>query len=363
MVVLLGSVRVSQHDRTGERGVRDRRKLLGSVSCHRYETKVRKVQLNRLESIVSPEKATSEAAKLIAKKVKEGYVEVQASATAKSAGPPSNDWTASADPEPMLGKVLPTASDRKRRLFAVACCRRVEEWLVVASGLVLDMRIEDYRRAVEAADRFADGEATSEEMRSAFWGADDSAFCNLEVEDATADEMRKASYGDDAGWTARVREMSDEDRRELEALPDPASWYEDEDHAGDLPAGVDPFRDVANGDAVLVGETVGRQVLLLARVHGGRKREAREREAQAALLRDVFGDPYPPPALAPAWRTPDVATLAEGIYADKAFDRMPAFADALEKAGCTDQAILHHCRGDGPHVRGCWVLDGLLERE
>ena len=173
----------------------------------------------------------------------------------------------------MLGTVLPTASDQKRRLFAVACCRRVEDWLVVESGLVLDMRVDDYKTAVEAAERFADGEATPEEMHNAFWCADDSAFCNESVEDATADEMRKATYGDDAGWTARVREMSDDDRRELEALPDPAAWFEDEDHAGDLPAGVDPFRDVADEDAALVAETVGRQVLLLARTHGGRERE------------------------------------------------------------------------------------------
>jgi hypothetical protein len=38
-------------------------------------------------------------------------------------------------------------------------------------------------------------------------------------------------------------------------------------------------------------------------------------------------------------------------------------ADALEEGGCTDQVILDHLRGPGPHVRGCWPVDLLLARE
>ena len=44
----------------------------------------------------------------------------------------------------------------------------------------------------------------------------------------------------------------------------------------------------------------------------------------------------------------------------KAFDRLPILADALEEAGCDDPAILAHLRGDGPHCRGCWVVDLAL---
>jgi hypothetical protein len=58
--------------------------------------------------------------------------------------------------------------------------------------------------------------------------------------------------------------------------------------------------------------------------------------------------------------TPTVTALAEAIYADRAFDRMPVLADALEEAGCSDDQILSHCRGEGPHVRGCWVVDLVL---
>jgi hypothetical protein len=36
--------------------------------------------------------------------------------------------------------------------------------------------------------------------------------------------------------------------------------------------------------------------------------------------------------------------------------------DALEEAGCSDEEILAHLRGPGPHVRGCWVVDLLLNK-
>lgn len=134
---------------------------------------------------------------------------------------------------------------------------------------------------------------------------------------------------------------------------------------------------------------------------------------KAAILREIFGNPFIPICRdaqgRPAdyyggqyntvrWLTPTVMALASAIYSDRAFDRLPILADALEEAGCTDQAILHHLRGEepcihcyndgvddppmdhekaycsycnrtgwmkmrGPHVRGCWVVDLLLGKE
>jgi hypothetical protein len=55
--------------------------------------------------------------------------------------------------------------------------------------------------------------------------------------------------------------------------------------------------------------------------------------------------------------------LAEAIYEEQAFERMPILADALEEAGYRDPTILGHCRGSGPHVRGCWVVDLILGKE
>jgi hypothetical protein len=82
---------------------------------------------------------------------------------------------------------------------------------------------------------------------------------------------------------------------------------------------------------------------------------------QPALLRDIFGNPFRPVALDPAWVTSDVLALARGIYEERAFDRMPILADALQDAGCTNEDVLNHCRdANATHVRGCWVVDLLL---
>ena len=85
-----------------------------------------------------------------------------------------------------------------------------------------------------------------------------------------------------------------------------------------------------------------------------------ERQAQADLFREVFGNPFRPPAFDRRWRTADVIGLAGGIYEDRAFDRLPILADALTDVGCDDADILGHCRSEGPHVRGCWVVDLVL---
>jgi hypothetical protein len=64
-----------------------------------------------------------------------------------------------------------------------------------------------------------------------------------------------------------------------------------------------------------------------------------------------------------AWNDGTVVKLAQGIYDDRAFDRLPVLADALEEAGCDDADILDHCRRPGEHVRGCWVVDLLLGKK
>ncbi len=53
----------------------------------------------------------------------------------------------------------------------------------------------------------------------------------------------------------------------------------------------------------------------------------------------------------------------EKIYDDRAFDELPILANELVKSGCADPEILGHCRGQGPHVKGCWVLDAVLGRK
>jgi hypothetical protein len=89
-----------------------------------------------------------------------------------------------------------------------------------------------------------------------------------------------------------------------------------------------------------------------------------EEVCQAAIVRDVFGNPFRPVAVDPQWLTSDVLALARGIYEERAFDRMPILADALQDAGCDSDDVLTHCRdASAPHVRGCWVVDLVLGKK
>jgi len=81
---------------------------------------------------------------------------------------------------------------------------------------------------------------------------------------------------------------------------------------------------------------------------------------QDAVFRDLVGNPFLPVEFDPHWRTSDVLGLARAVYDVGAFDRVPILADALMDAGCADEAIIGHCRGPGPHVHGCWVVDLVL---
>jgi hypothetical protein len=79
-----------------------------------------------------------------------------------------------------------------------------------------------------------------------------------------------------------------------------------------------------------------------------------------ALARCIFRNKFRPTKLDPSWRTDATVSMAKRMYDSRDFGVMPILADALEDAGCTNADILSHCRGPGPHVRGCWVVDLLL---
>ena len=77
----------------------------------------------------------------------------------------------------------------------------------------------------------------------------------------------------------------------------------------------------------------------------------------------IIGNPFAMLSVAPdwlVWNGDTVHQLAQHIYDNRTFDRLFVLADALEDAGCTDSAILEHCRSGGEHFRGCWVVDLLL---
>jgi len=93
-----------------------------------------------------------------------------------------------------------------------------------------------------------------------------------------------------------------------------------------------------------------------------------KQSVKAALLRDVFGNPFREVAFDPVWRTPAVASLAAAAYEERltpSLDldpvRLSILADALEEGGCAE-ALITHLRSRGPHVRGCWALDLILAK-
>jgi hypothetical protein len=247
------------------------------------------------------------------------------------------EWLACDDPKPMLEFLRGKASDRKLRLFAVACCRRIWHVIVAEETVWHKAEAAFWRRcqdAVVLAERFADGEATEQDLAAA------TAY------------PRPALYDADAAMFS------------AEVLLDPVRVAEEAaEAAGQEAAGRVYARLFPNGyspspeNASLFEEASERQ----EKEHG--EALAIEKRSQADLLRDIFGIPFQPVTLDPAWRKPTILALAQAIYEERSFDRLPVLADALEDAGCSDAAILDHCRQPRPHVRGCWVVDLILGKE
>ncbi|MBP3958436.1 hypothetical protein J8F10_24575 [Gemmata sp. G18] len=81
-------------------------------------------------------------------------------------------------------------------------------------------------------------------------------------------------------------------------------------------------------------------------------------------MRDIFGPlSFRSVIFSPSWRTSTAVALASQMYESRDFSAMPILADALQDAGCDSAEVLDHCRGLGPHVRGCWVVDLVLGKE
>jgi hypothetical protein len=105
----------------------------------------------------------------------------------------------------------------------------------------------------------------------------------------------------------------------------------------------------------------------MAIVHGTHDREGDPPMAvRAALIRDIFGNPFRPVHFDDTWRTPDVVTLATAAYEQRTLPggeldphRLAVLADALEEVGAAGEVVAH-LRSEGPHVRGCWAVDLIL---
>ena len=244
------------------------------------------------------------------------------------------EWLACADPQPMLELLRRTASDRKLRLFAVACCRRV--WP--------SLEHEEFREAVQKAEAFADGLADRAEMVAAHEKAR-VIFPTLHDGRDTGPAAALTASGFPSPPKSVFQRIAD-------ALDPP--WWEDEFDRGDRLA---PALVTARHAATAAAHLQGVKAVLDAPATLAEHRE------QTALVHCLFGNPFRPRPDCAAWRTPAVRVLAEGIYAERAFDRMPLLADALAAAGCTHAEPIEHCRSGLQHARGCWVVDQLLGKD
>jgi hypothetical protein len=221
------------------------------------------------------------------------------------------EWLANQYPYSMVHFLIGKATERKLRLLAVACCRRIIH-------LVED---EQSRLAIEVFEQYADNQASEEQLRAA--------------EQDVASEAPKAR-----GAAAR---------KAASATANAAG------------VGLGSLGHVFRAAARALARDPSRRLSGLA---AWDEATTAERQVQAELCRDIFGNPFRPspplPAALLAWNEGTVHRIAQTIYDERTFDRLPILADALEDAGCGNDDLVRHCRSLGPHVRGCWAVDLLL---
>jgi hypothetical protein len=204
----------------------------------------------------------------------------------------AESWLLERDLVRLLRHARCTATDRKLRLYGCAWVRR--SW---------DGLSRFGREAVEAAERYADGGLTADELAGA----------------ARRVLVRRRSR---CGWA------------------DSQAFF------------------TACGSADNAANVT---LFCFARV----RTPTRIRTEQLALFREVFVNPFRQFTFDPAWVAANdgtVGRIARSVYDGRDYDQMPILSDALEEAGCTDAEVLGHLRSPGPHVRGCWALDLVLGR-
>lgn len=221
------------------------------------------------------------------------------------------EWQTSTDSIQMLKWLGDKISPRKKRLFGCALCRKLGHLLRHKPAFV----------AIEAAEMFADGLLNDKEL----WHAYNLAHSSL----------RQCKLEWRASYFARCA---------VSCITDPND---------PLPA------NIVHGNF--------RTALQIAaekqKTDTARNAFENARKIEADLLRDIVGNPFSQAATSWATFSNDVAkTKTEFVYANRRFDLLPDIADILERAGCTSDEVLNHCRQTSEHTRGCWVIDALLSK-
>jgi hypothetical protein len=216
-----------------------------------------------------------------------------------------NEWLTCRNPWAMLSQLGEQASDRKLRLFICACCQRQ---LATVSHPPLFM-------ALMVAQQHIETPVSQSELEAATAAIQETLQESIETINVTGPLAEALSYA---------------------FLPELLQ----SGHA-----------------AIAVDLLLGSEIQQIARLD-----LPDDPLDRCEVLREIFGNPFRPSVLHPAWPTATVISLAQAIYDSGDFTRLPFLADALEDAGCTDDALLRHCREPGQHVKGCWVVDLLLRK-
>jgi hypothetical protein len=232
------------------------------------------------------------------------------------------EWLVCTDPQKMLAFLRAKTSDRKLRLFALACIRPFR-------SLLMPEAID----ALAIAEKFADGSATSDDRklarRQVFHVGRRADISNTDIRGLAMVCVRallaRRSYIAAIRVADCTRQMSilSTGGFQGDALEKTQCGWKTADWTS-------PVRE---------------QVLL-----------------QVNILHDLFDDLFRKVPFDPKWRTREVLDRARSVYEEHAFDRIPALADSLTAAGCDNGEFLAHCHNGKPHYRGCWAVDLILGR-
>ncbi len=210
------------------------------------------------------------------------------------------EWLTSTDPARMLALAKTQGSGRKLRLLAISYCQRV------SAKITLPQSAE----ALRVADLYSEGAVDINAVLTAW--------------DSVLAEKRAVGWGNGCWQITWVAQSA------LQGFGS-QFWPENAD---------------AQQASLLISDDY-----------------PAEWAAQCGLLRDIFGNPFRLVLFSSDWRTSTAVALAAQMYEARDFSAMPILADALQDAGCDNADVLNHCRGPGPHVRGCWVVDMVLGKE
>lgn len=281
------------------------------------------------------------------------------------------EWLKKTNPTDLLAHLRlrkrPAVSARKFRLLACACLRHVDH-LLPDDGL---------RASIAAVERcYDDGEA-GENMQDAR-----SAILELQLRFHQPADAGENSWLWKTNSSSRIRTLLGR----VEATSQPAFLVavaaralttmarsrSDQRLSGQIARWVTEYCAQAAGWAGKTPTEPASELSVLRVLEDHLVAEA-ESKHQLFLIREVFGNPFKPVTIEQAWRSWNdgtVVKLAQALYEEREIPsgyldvgRLAILADALEEAGCANDNILSHCRGPGPHVRGCWVVDLLLRKE